>query len=70
VALYIEAGFFDQEGRYGDLVHDKIIPRVSSSPVPTASVATKGGTMVRDMIAYNIDVIPDVHVRTPLAERA
>ena len=28
-----------------------------------------GSTVVRDMIAFNIDIIPDVHVRTPFDGR-
>ena len=53
----LEAGFFAQEGLDVEIVHAKINP--------------KGiGTVLRDMIAFNIDIIPDVHVRTPFAERA
>ncbi len=70
VALCMEAGFFAHEGLDVELVHAKINPKGIDSSRPDGERYDEVGTVVRDMIAYNIDIIPDVHVRTPFAERA
>ena len=69
-ALAIEAGFFAQEGIDAEIVHAKINPNAISSSRPGGERYDEVGTVVRDMVAYGIDIIPDVHVRTPFAERA
>ena len=65
-----EAGFFDQEGLDVEIVHAKIYPKAIDSSRPGGERYDEVGTVVRDMIAFGIDIIPDVHVRTPFAERA
>lgn len=69
-ALAIEAGFFAQEGIDAEIVHAKINPKAISSSRPGGERYDEVGTVVRDMVAFGIDIIPDVHVRTPFAERA
>ena len=66
----MEAGFFAQEGIDAEIVHAKINPKAISSSRPGGERYDEVGTVVRDMVAYGIDIIPDVHVRTPFAERA
>ncbi len=66
----LEAGFFAQEGLDVEIVHAKINPKGIESSRPDGERYDEVGTVVRDMIAFNIDIIPDVHVRTPFAERA
>ncbi len=66
----LEAGFFAQEGLDVEVVHAKINPKGIESSRPDGERYDEVGTVVRDMIAFNIDIIPDVHVRTPFAERA
>jgi len=66
----LEAGFFAQEGLDVEVVHAKINPKGMESSRPDGERYDEVGTVVRDMIAFNIDIIPDVHVRTPFAERA
>ena len=68
-ALAIEAGFFAQEGIDAEIVHAKINPKAISSSRPGGERYDEVGTVVRDMMAFGIDIIPDVHVRTPFAER-
>ena len=68
-AVALEAGFFAQEGIDVDIVHAKINPKAISSSRPGGERYDEVGTVVRDMVAYGIDIIPDVHVRTPFAER-
>ena len=53
-----------------EIVHAKINPKGIESSRPEGERYDEVGTVVRDMIAFNIDIIPDVHVRTPFAERA
>jgi ABC-type nitrate/sulfonate/bicarbonate transport system substrate-binding protein len=69
-AVALEAGFFAQEGVDAEIVHAKINPKAISSSRPGGERYDEVGTVVRDMVAYGIDIIPDVHVRTPFAERA
>jgi ABC-type nitrate/sulfonate/bicarbonate transport system substrate-binding protein len=69
-AVGIEAGFFTQEGLDAEIVHAKINPKAIESSRPGGERYDEVGTVVRDMIAFGIDIIPDVHVRTPFAERA
>src|ERR687891_1496897 len=66
----LEAGLYAQEGLDVEVVHAKINPKGMESSRPDGERYDEVGTVVRDMIAFNIDVIPDVHVRTPFAERA
>ena len=66
----LEAGFFAREGLDVEIVHAKINPKGIESSRPEGERYDEVGTVVRDMIAFNIDIIPDVHVRTPFAERA
>ena len=66
----LEAGFFAQEGLDVEIVHAKINPKGIESSRPDGERYDEVGTVLRDMIAFNIDIIPDVHVRTPFAERA
>ena len=70
VAVGVEAGFFTQEGLDVEIVHAKINPKAIESSPPGGERYDEVGTVVRDMIAFGIDIIPDVHVRTPFAERA
>jgi hypothetical protein len=67
--LALEAGFFAQEGIEVEIVHAKINPKAIESSRPGGERYDEVGTVVRDMIAFGIDIIPDVHVRTPFAER-
>ena len=53
-----------------EIVHAKINPKAIESSRPGGERYDEVGTVVRDMIAFGIDIIPDVHVRTPFAERA
>ena len=69
-ALALEAGFFAQEGLDVEVVSAKINPTAISSSRPGGERYDEVGTVVRDMIAFGIDIIPDVHVRTPFAERS
>src|SRR5262245_9578152 len=69
-AVCLEAGFFAQEGLEAELVHAKINPKGIDSSRPDGERYDEVGTVLRDMIAFGIDIIPDVHVRTPFAERA
>ena len=69
-ALALEAGFFAQEGLDVEVVHAKINPKAIDSSRPDGERYDEVGTVLRDMIAFGIDIIPDVHVRTPFAERA
>ncbi len=69
-AICFEAGFFAQEGLDVEVVHAKINPAGFQSSRPDGERYDEIGTVLRDMIAFNIDIIPDVHVRTPFAERA
>jgi NMT1/THI5 like len=69
-ALCLEAGFFAHEGLDVEVVHAKINPKGFESSRPDGERYDEVGTVLRDMIAFNIDIIPDVHVRTPFAERA
>ena len=69
-AVALEAGFFAQEGIDVEIVHAKINPQAIESSRPGGERYDEVGTVVRDMIAFGIDIIPDVHVRTPFAERA
>src|SRR3989454_10204454 len=66
----LEAGFFSQEGLDVEVVHAKINPKGMESSRLDGERYDEVGTVLRDMIAFNIDIIPDVHVRTPFAERA
>ncbi|MGH7847165.1 MAG: ABC transporter substrate-binding protein [Candidatus Binatia bacterium] len=65
-----EAGFFAQEGVDAEIVHAKINPKAIDSTRPDGERYDEVGTVIRDMIAFGIDIIPDVHVRTPFAELA
>lgn len=65
-----EAGFYAQEGIDVEIVHAKINPKAIESSRPGGERYDEVGTVLRDMIAFGIDIIPDVHVRTPFAERA
>jgi hypothetical protein len=65
-----EAGFFAQEGIDVEIVHAKINPKAIESSRPGGERYDEVGTVLRDMVAFGIDIIPDVHVRTPFAERA
>jgi ABC-type nitrate/sulfonate/bicarbonate transport system substrate-binding protein len=65
-----EAGFYAQEGIEVEIVHAKINPKAIESSRPGGERYDEVGTVLRDMIAYGIDIIPDVHVRTPFAESA
>jgi ABC-type nitrate/sulfonate/bicarbonate transport system substrate-binding protein len=65
-----EAGFFAQEGVDAEIVHAKINPKGIAASRPDGERYDEVGTVLRDMVAYGIDIIPDVHVRTPFAERA
>ena len=69
-ALALEAGFFAQEGLDVEVVSAKINPTAISSSRPGGERYDEVGTVVRDMVAFGIDIIPDVHVRTPFAERS
>jgi ABC-type nitrate/sulfonate/bicarbonate transport system substrate-binding protein len=69
-AVTLEAGFYAQEGLDVEVVHAKINPKGFESTLPDGERYDEVGTVVRDMIAFGIDIIPDVHVRTPFAERA
>jgi len=69
-AVALEAGFYAQEGLEVEVVHAKINPGGIDSTRPDGERYDEVGTVVRDMIAFGIDIIPDVHVRTPFAERA
>ena len=53
-----------------DVVTAKIYTEGLESSRPEGERYDEVGTVLRDMIAFNIDIIPDVHVRTPFAERA
>jgi len=71
VAAYCyEAGLFAQEGIDVEVVTAKIYAKGMESSRPDGERYDEVGTVLRDMIAFNIDIIPDVHVRTPFAERA
>ena len=71
VAAYCqEAGLFTQEGIDVEVVTAKIYTEGLESSRPDGERYDEVGTVVRDMIAFGIDIIPDVHVRTPFAERA
>jgi ABC-type amino acid transport substrate-binding protein len=65
-----EAGFFAQEGIDAEIVHAKINPKGIDASRPDGERYDEVGTVLRDMVAFGIDIIPDVHVRTPFAERA
>ncbi|HLN87250.1 MAG TPA: ABC transporter substrate-binding protein, partial [Candidatus Limnocylindrales bacterium] len=65
-----EAGFFAQEGIDAEIVHAKINPKGIDASRPEGERYDEVGTVLRDMVAYGIDIIPDVHVRTPFAEKA
>ena len=69
-AICLEAELFAQEGLDVEVVHAKINPAGFQSSRPDGERYDEIGTVLRDMIAFNIDIIPDVHVRTPFAERA
>ena len=69
-AVTLAAGFYAQEGLDVEVVHAKINPKGFESTLPDGERYDEVGTVVRDMIAFGIDIIPDVHVRTPFAERA
>ena len=64
-----EAGFFAQEGVDAEIVHAKINPKGLEASRPDGERYDEIGTVLRDMVAFGIDIIPDVHVRTPFAER-
>jgi hypothetical protein len=64
------AGFYQQEGLDVEIVHAKVNPEGIKSSRPDGERYDEIGTVLRDMIAYGIDIITDVHVRTPFAERA
>src|SRR5215471_5669754 len=66
----LEAGYFAQHGLDVEIVHAKINPKAIESSRPDGERYDEVGTVVRDMIAFGIDIIPDVHVRTPFAERS
>jgi hypothetical protein len=68
-AICLEAGFFAQEGLDVEVVHAKINPKGFRSSLPDGERYDEVGTVLHDMIAYRIDIIPDVHVRTPFVER-
>jgi ABC-type nitrate/sulfonate/bicarbonate transport system substrate-binding protein len=65
-----EAGFYEQEGIAVEIVHAKINPKAIESSRPGGERYDEVGTVLRDMSAFGIDIIPDVHVRTPFAERS
>ena len=67
--LCLEAGFFAQEGIDAEIVHAKINPKGFEASRPDGERYDEIGTVLRDMVAFGIDIIPDVHVRTPFAER-
>src|SRR6185503_14425704 len=69
-AVTLEAGFYAQEGLDVEVVHAKINPGGIDSTRPDGERYDEVGTVLRDMVAFGIDIIPDVHVRTPFAERA
>jgi NMT1/THI5 like len=69
-AICLEAGFFAQEGLDVEIVHAKINPKGFESSRPGGERYDEVGTVVPDMIAFGIDIIPDVHVRTPFVERS
>jgi hypothetical protein len=66
----LEAGLFAEQGLDVEIVHAKVNPKAIESSRPDGERYDEVGTVLRDMIAFNIDIIPDVHVRTPFAERA
>jgi ABC-type nitrate/sulfonate/bicarbonate transport system substrate-binding protein len=65
-----EAGFYEQEGLDVDVVHARINPKAIESSRPGGERYDEVGTVLRDMIAFGIDIVSDVHVRTVFAERA
>ncbi len=69
-SLCREAEFYDQEGLEVEIVHAKVNPKAIESSRPGGERYDEVGTVVRDMIAFGIDIITDVHVRTPFAERS
>jgi ABC-type nitrate/sulfonate/bicarbonate transport system substrate-binding protein len=64
-----EVGFYAEEGIEVEIVHAKINPKAIESSRPGGERYDEVGTVLRDMVSYGIDIIPDVHVRTPFAER-
>ncbi|MGH7847104.1 MAG: ABC transporter substrate-binding protein [Candidatus Binatia bacterium] len=69
-AFALEAGLFAREGLDVEIIHAKINPKAIESSRPDGERYDEVGTVVRDMMAFGIDIIPDVHVRTPFAERS
>src|SRR4026209_757859 len=65
-----EAGLYADRGIDVEIVHAKINPKAIESSRPGGERYDEVGTVLRDMVAFGIDIIPDVHVRTPFAERA
>ena len=57
-AVALEAGYFAQEGIDVEIVHAKINPQAISSSRPGGERYDEVGTVVRDMIAYGIDIFP------------
>jgi hypothetical protein len=54
-----EAGFFAQEGIDVEIVHAKINPKAIESSRPGGERYDEVGTVLRDMVAFGIDIIPD-----------
>ena len=52
-----------------EIVHAKINPKAIESSRPEGERYDEVGTVLRDMIAFGIDIITDIHVLTPFAER-
>ena len=70
VAAYCqEAGLFTQEGIDVEVVTAKIYVEGLESSRPEGERYDEVGTVLRDMIAFGIDIIPDVHVRPPRRRR-
>lgn len=69
-ALTKEIGFFADEGLDVEIVHAKVYQKGIDATNPEGERYDEVGVVLQDMIAYNIDIIPDIHVRTPFAERS
>ena len=68
-AVCLAVGFFAQEGLDVEIVHAKVNPKAIESSRPQGERYDEVGTVLRDMVAFGIDIITDIHVLTPFAER-
>jgi hypothetical protein len=68
-SVCLEAGFYAQEALDVEIVHAKVNPKAIESSRPDGERYDEVGTVLRDMMAFGIDVITDIHVLTPFAER-